>query len=231
MWRSCSRTYNVICRYQAAKYDSSINAPSMQGHCVHCVKWKQPLRAELSIDATKSQFKTARVGARSRNVSSDIHYSIFSDLHSPNLGRDAPAHVLLTWTRTCPVCCVSTQLWKIAESPQWLSGKIYPRTEPLRTFRYLYHIGPEAKFKDFHKKILFYWKIITLSIFCLKMPPMAQKPAFLTYSWRAPIALPARKHRTVNWKRKILSRGYKCSCWYSSNVNFRLKYRLPFTTK
>ena len=30
-------------------------------------------------------FKTARVGARSRDVSPDIHYSVRSDLHSPNL--------------------------------------------------------------------------------------------------------------------------------------------------
>ena len=41
--------------------------------------------AELSIDAMKSQFKAARVGARSRDVSPDIHYSVCSDSHSPNL--------------------------------------------------------------------------------------------------------------------------------------------------
>ena len=53
---------------------------------------------ELSIDATKSQFKTARVGASSRDVSPDIHYSIFSDSHSPNL-RAA------TCRRTCSRTC------------------------------------------------------------------------------------------------------------------------------
>ena len=33
----------------------------------------------------KSPFKTARVGASSRDVSPDIHYSFCSDSHSPNL--------------------------------------------------------------------------------------------------------------------------------------------------
>ena len=53
---------------------------------------------ELSIDATKSQFKTATVGARSRDVSPDIHYSIFSDSHSPNL-RAAPCRRTCSQTR------------------------------------------------------------------------------------------------------------------------------------
>ena len=52
------------------------------------------LQSELSIDATKSQFKTARVGASSRDVSPDIHYCFCSDSHSPN-------HRTATRQRTC----------------------------------------------------------------------------------------------------------------------------------
>ena len=47
-----------------------------QTSCIH---------TELSIGTTKSQFKSARVGARSRDVSPDTHYSICSHSHSPNL--------------------------------------------------------------------------------------------------------------------------------------------------
>ena len=37
------------------------------------------LITEFSIEPTKYQFKTAKVGARSRDVSPDKHYSICSD--------------------------------------------------------------------------------------------------------------------------------------------------------
>ena len=47
---------------------------------------------ELSIDSTESQFRTARVGARSRDVSPHIHYSIFSDSHSPNFRAATRRH-------------------------------------------------------------------------------------------------------------------------------------------
>ena len=53
---------------------------------------------ELSIDATKSQFKAARVGARSHDVSPDIHYSVCSDLYSPNL-RAATCRRMCSQTR------------------------------------------------------------------------------------------------------------------------------------
>ena len=45
---------------------------------------------ELSKDATKSPFKTARVRARSLVVSPDIHYRVCSDLHLPNLRAATP---------------------------------------------------------------------------------------------------------------------------------------------
>ena len=90
-----------------------------------------------------------------------VHIRIHQTSTPPSAGTRA--HELITWTKTRPVCCISTQLWKIAESPQWLSVKTYPRwsleysdlplgkseypwdhpwvnfsRQPLRTFRYLY---------------------------------------------------------------------------------------------
>ena len=63
---------------------------------------KDCILTELSIDATKSQFKTARVGARSRDVSQDVHYRIFSDSHSPDLRAATPQ-------RTCPQTCYTNE--------------------------------------------------------------------------------------------------------------------------
>ena len=56
--------------------------PSKNGH-----------KPELSIETTKSQFKTARVWARSRDVSPDMHYLLTFAFTKPPR-RKAPAHML-----------------------------------------------------------------------------------------------------------------------------------------
>ena len=52
---------------------------------------------------------------------------IGAPVHAPALPH---AHKLFTFTRICPVCCVSTKVCQIAESPHLLSGKIYPWVVP-----------------------------------------------------------------------------------------------------
>ena len=68
-------------------YQANFTKPS----CLHPVKATNTvalaakIATELSIDATKSQFKSARAWVRGHDVSPDIPYSICSHLHSPNL--------------------------------------------------------------------------------------------------------------------------------------------------
>ena len=58
------------------------------------------LKPDFSIDAMKSEFKTVRVWARSRDVSADVHYSICSDSHSPNLRAAMQRRAVLGMRRT-----------------------------------------------------------------------------------------------------------------------------------
>ena len=91
------------------------------------------IKPELSIDATKSQFNTARVGARSLNVSPDIHYSICSDSHSPNL-RAATRRRTCSRTRYMNKNMSSSlrlySTLKNSGKSSVLSGKVYPRVVP-----------------------------------------------------------------------------------------------------
>ena len=48
----------------------------------------------------KSEFKPVRVLARSRDVSPDVHYSICSDSHSPNLRAAMQRRAVLRMRRT-----------------------------------------------------------------------------------------------------------------------------------
>ena len=57
------------------------------------------------IDPTQSEFKAVRVWARSREVFPDIHYSICSDSHSPNLRATMQRHAVLRMRRTAAGAC------------------------------------------------------------------------------------------------------------------------------
>ena len=58
------------------------------------------LQSDFSKEAMKSEFKPVKVWARSRDVSLDIHYSICSDSHSPNLPAASCRHMLVP-ARAC----------------------------------------------------------------------------------------------------------------------------------
>ena len=124
-----------------------------------------PVWPEFSIDPTQSQFKTVRVWARSHGVSPDIHYSICSDSHSPNLLAASCRHVprrVLTNSLQCVVSlqkseklgkvlsgCLEklTHGWSLGYSDlpsgkseyPWDHPRVNFSRQPLRTFRYLYH--------------------------------------------------------------------------------------------
>ena len=96
---------------------------------------------ELSIDATKSQFKSARVEASRRDVSPDIHYSVCSDLHSPNLRAATRRHTcsrtryvnknLSSSLRLCSTLKNSSKssvvVWKNLPTGGPLDAQTYPR--------------------------------------------------------------------------------------------------------